>query len=46
VNADGSQRELYDLETNRNETRNLAKENSQLADQLAERALHWRKSLP
>ncbi len=46
VNADGSQTELYDLEADRQESRNLAAEQASLASELRERALSWRRSLP
>ena len=46
INADGSDRELYDLDSDRNETRNVAEQNSETAKRLAELALKWRKSLP
>ncbi len=46
VNADGTGAELYDLATDRNETKNLAAEKPDVAKQLAEKALAWRKSVP
>jgi len=46
VNADGSRVELYDLDADPNETRNLAEARPDIARQLTERALAWRKSLP
>jgi len=46
VNADGSRAELYDLITDPNETKNLAEAQPDIARQLTERALAWRKSLP
>ena len=46
INADGSDREIYDLDSDRNETRNVAEQNSETAKRLAELALQWRKSLP
>ncbi|HVX64634.1 MAG TPA: sulfatase-like hydrolase/transferase [Pirellulales bacterium] len=46
VNADGSGAELYDLATDRNETRNLAAEQPEMAQRLMKAALDWRKSVP
>ena len=46
VNADGSRVELYDLDADPNETRNLAEARPDIARQLTERALAWKKSLP
>ncbi len=46
VNADGSDVQLYDLEADRNETRNVANANPEVAKRLTESALNWRKSLP
>jgi arylsulfatase A-like enzyme len=46
VNADGSGAELYDLEADRNETRDVATANPEIATRLREAALNWRKSLP
>ena len=46
VNADGSQVQLYDLKSDRNEKDNLADKNSDIASRLSEAALAWRKSLP
>ena len=46
VNADGSGAELYDLATDRNESRNLIAEKPDMAKRLMESALAWRKSLP
>ncbi|MFZ2644447.1 MAG: sulfatase-like hydrolase/transferase [Verrucomicrobiia bacterium] len=46
VNADGSRAELYNLATDPNETKNLAEAQPDIARQLTERALTWRKSLP
>ena len=46
LNADGSDVQLYDLTTDRNETRNLAVEKPAVAKRLAEQALAWRRSLP
>ncbi len=46
VNADGSDAELYNLATDRNETNNVAAENPAVLKRLTESALQWRKSLP
>ena len=46
VNADGSGLELYDLDADRNETKNVAEANPEIARRLRDAALGWRKSLP
>jgi arylsulfatase A-like enzyme len=46
VNADGTDVQLFDLEGDRNETKNLAADNSETANRLKDVALRWRKSLP
>ena len=46
VNADGTDVQLYDLDADRNETKNVAEENPAVAKRLTEAALQWRKSLP
>ena len=46
VNADGSDAQLYDLQADRNETRNLMEENPAVGNRLKNAALAWRKSLP
>ncbi len=46
VNADGSDVELYDLDADRAETKNLAVTNPDVANRLKDAALKWRKSLP
>lgn len=46
VNADGSQVELYDLETDGNETNNVATAHPEPAKRMADAALAWKKSLP
>jgi arylsulfatase A-like enzyme len=46
INADGSNLELYDLEADSNETKNVADANPDIAKRLSESALQWRKSLP
>jgi arylsulfatase A-like enzyme len=46
VNDDGSRVELYDLASDRGETKNLAADEPEVAGRLKERALSWRRSLP
>ena len=46
INADGTSLELYDLDTDRNETQNIAAQNPEVAKRLSAAALQWRKSLP
>ncbi|MEO6035803.1 MAG: sulfatase-like hydrolase/transferase, partial [Verrucomicrobiota bacterium] len=46
VNDGGTNAELYDLEFDRGETRNVAGENSQLAKRLVKAALEWRRVQP
>lgn len=46
VNADGAQRELYDLETDPQETTNLGTSQHEVANQLSDQVLKWRNSLP
>jgi arylsulfatase A-like enzyme len=46
INADGSDAELYNLDRNRAEDRNVAKEKASVTKRLSEKALAWRKSLP
>ena len=46
VNADGTQTELYDLEQDVHETKNLAEQEKALAARLRQLALDWRRSLP
>ncbi len=46
LNADGRQRELYNVATDPGETTNQAAAHSALADRLGAKALEWRKSLP
>jgi arylsulfatase A-like enzyme len=46
LNADGSQRELYNLAADPKEATNLADREPSVADKLAARAVAWRKSLP
>lgn len=46
VNANGSDVQLYDLDTDRNETTNIADKNPKVAKRLADVALKWRRSLP
>ena len=46
VNADGTGAELYDLASDRNETKNRAADKPEVTKRLTEAALAWRKSLP
>jgi len=46
VNADGSDVQLYDLDTDPRETTNVAGQNPGIAKRLKDAALKWRKSLP
>ena len=46
VNADGSRLELYNLAADAGEASNVAGEQPEIARQLKEQALAWRKSLP
>ena len=46
INADGTGAELYNLATDRTETRNLAAEKPDITKRLTDAALTWRKSLP
>jgi len=46
VNADGSQRELYDFNASQLEHDNVAEAHPDVAKRLSEAALKWRKSLP
>lgn len=46
VNADGSGAELYDLDTDPMETKNLADQYPERVGKLKEQVLDWRKSLP
>ena len=46
VNADGTGAELYDLATDRNEKKDDAAGNPEVAKRLTRAALNWRKSLP
>lgn len=46
VNADGTFVELYDLESDRNETRNMAKEKPEIAHRLTDAVMKWKKTLP
>jgi arylsulfatase A-like enzyme len=46
VNSDGQGAELYDLLTDRNETRNLASDQPEVTRRLSEAVLAWRKALP
>jgi arylsulfatase A-like enzyme len=46
INGDGSGVELYDLDADENETRNIAEKNPTIAKRLSASALHWRKQQP
>ena len=46
ANADGSQAELYDLNADGNETKNVADANPEVATRLTDAALNWKRSLP
>ena len=43
---DGSRPELYDLETDRGETKNLATEHADIVQRLTAQVLAWDKSMP
>lgn len=46
MNASGTDRQLYDLEADRNETTNVFASHAQLAAGLEKKLLAWRRSLP
>jgi arylsulfatase A-like enzyme len=46
VNADGSEKELYNLADDPGETQNLAEKNPAITERLTDTVLKWRKSLP
>ena len=46
VNSDGSRVELYDLDADPTEQRNIAEQNPDVAKDLTGNALAWRKALP
>lgn len=46
VNADASSTELYDIDSDPNETHNVAGDKPKIAKRMSEAALHWRRSLP
>jgi arylsulfatase A-like enzyme len=46
INADGKSAELYNLETDPNETINVSNRESEIAQRLSASALAWRQSLP
>lgn len=46
VNADGTELELYNLESDIKETTNVADQNRQITDKLKKQLLDWRVSLP
>ena len=46
VNADGTDCQLYDIESDPNETNDVAATEVEVANRLKQKALDWRKSLP
>ena len=46
VNYDGTQRQLFDLQTDASETSNIAAEHQAQADRLHKRLMDWNASLP
>jgi arylsulfatase A-like enzyme len=46
ISADGSHAELYDVVTDRSESRDVAREHPDVVKRLSEQALAWRQSLP
>jgi arylsulfatase A-like enzyme len=46
INADGTDEQLYNLASDRNETHNVADKNPEIATRLSEAALQWRKAMP
>lgn len=46
INDDGSGVELYDLDVDQNETRNIAAKNPTIVKRLSDSALQWRKQQP
>ncbi|MCC6492683.1 MAG: sulfatase-like hydrolase/transferase [Pirellulales bacterium] len=46
INADGTNAELYNLSTDREEVHNLAAQQPSVVEELTDQALDWRKSLP
>jgi arylsulfatase A-like enzyme len=46
INADGTNAQLYDLETDRKEAKNVAADHPEIARELSRLALDWRTSLP
>src|SRR5690606_16625747 len=45
-NFDGSRKELYDLEADPGESRNLAEDQSDLAKRLSDTVIAWHRSMP
>jgi arylsulfatase A-like enzyme len=46
INDDGTGAELYDMDADQNETRNVAEQNPKIAKRLSASALQWRKQQP
>jgi arylsulfatase A-like enzyme len=46
MQADGTQRELYDLDADQHEAKDVSREQPALAEQLSSALLSWRESLP
>lgn len=46
INADGTDAQLYNLETDADETKNLAGKNPELAQKMSAAALAWKRGLP
>lgn len=46
INRNGTHAELYDLEADRKETRDLAKSHPEVTNRLSEKVLAWKKTLP
>ena len=46
INDDGSQMELYDLESDHAETNNIADKHPEIAKRMSEQVLSWKNSLP
>jgi len=46
INVDGSGSELYDLKSDRNESKDLSAEHADLVERLSKVALDWRRAMP
>ena len=46
IQADGTKPELYNVVTDRGESRNVARDHPELTAELSRQALEWRRSLP